>query len=237
MFCMSVNRSAVGLVGALLALSACASAAAVEDPRSSADARTAGHHGTAAATAGAATTSAAAAADVRFMRDMMVHHAQALEMSELAPSRTTSEDVLLLARRIYIAQRDEIALMERWLREQGEEPSPVHDAHAHHDHGADAHAHHGHAGHAHAGDAEPMHGMLSAAEMQTLAASSGAEFDRRFLEFMIRHHEGAVAMIAELFESEDGGQDSEVFQMASHMDSDQRIEIARMYRMLAARQQ
>lgn len=78
-----------------------------------------------------------------------------------------------------------------------------------------------------------MPGMLSPEQLAELAASSGAEFDRRFLEFMIFHHEGAILMVKELFDSPAGGQESEIFQFAAHVDSDQRIEIDRMRAMLA----
>ncbi len=188
-----------------------------------------------------------APADVSFMQMMIGHHAQALEMSELVPDRSTRADVRLLAHRIHLAQFDEIALMAQWLHDRGEAVPPEAavawrepDAHAGHgDHHAghhpppapDPHAGHGdHAGHAdHAG----MPGMLTQAQLDELAAASGPEFDRLFLEFMIFHHEGAIQMVQELFASPDGGQEGEVYQFAAHVDSDQRIEIERMRMMLA----
>jgi uncharacterized protein (DUF305 family) len=173
-------------------------------------------------------TAAHSEADVRFMRDMIVHHAQALEMAELATTRTSRADVRLLAQRIDLAQRDEIAMMRHWLEARGHE-APRTDSAA-----AGGHAHHGHAHHGAAHEHADMPGMLSPAELARLAASRDAEFDRLFLEFMIHHHEGALAMVAELFAAPGGGQESEIFQLASHIDGDQRIEIARMYRMLAA---
>jgi uncharacterized protein (DUF305 family) len=153
--------------------------------------------------------------DVRFIRGMLAHHAQALEMTALVPARTTRQDIRLLAERIDVSQRDEIAVMERWLRARGE-AVPA----------AGAHAHHG-------GDHPRMPGMLTSEEMARLAAATGAEFERLFLELMIRHHEGALVMVAELFASPGGGQESEMFQIASDVDADQRAEIARMQRMLA----
>jgi uncharacterized protein (DUF305 family) len=169
------------------------------------------------------------AADVRFMQGMIPHHAQAVEMTALVPSRTARADIQLLARRIERAQADEMELMRRWLQERGEE---VPDEHAHHA-GHGAHAAQGHP--AAGADAHAlMPGMLAPAEMARLAAASGAEFDRLFLEYMIRHHEGALVMVAELFASEGGGQDGEIFQFAAHVDGDQRIEISRMHRMLSA---
>lgn len=151
-------------------------------------------------------------ADVRFMQGMIAHHAQALEMTALVPDRAVSQAVKMMAERIDVSQRDEIATLERWLRAHG---APAADS---------SHAHHG-AGHT-------MPGMLSAEEMRRLAAASGAEFDRLFLELMIRHHEGALVMVAELFGSRGGGQDPEVFAIASEVDADQRMEIDRMRAML-----
>jgi uncharacterized protein (DUF305 family) len=156
------------------------------------------------------------AADARFMRDMIVHHAQAVEMTELVAERTASEDIRMLARRIEASQEDEMALMRNWLQDRRE---ALPDPHAHHA----PHAHH------------EMAGMLSPAEMSQLRAARGAEFDRLFLDFMIRHHEGAIVMVEQLFATDGAGQEIEIFQFASHVDSDQRMEIDRMRRMLAAR--
>lgn len=154
-------------------------------------------------------------ADVRFVTGMIGHHAQALEMTAVVRERATRDDIKLMAERIEVSQRDEIAMMERWLRARGH-PVPSADS---------GHAHHG-AGHA------QMPGMLTAEEMQRLRAATGAEFDRLFLELMIRHHEGALAMVAELFGTPGGGQESEVFHIASEVDADQRMEIDRMRTML-----
>jgi uncharacterized protein (DUF305 family) len=145
---------------------------------------------------------AVAAADVRFMHGMIAHHAQALEVTGLVPTRTAREDVRLLARRIAISQTAEIGLIERWLSAHGQGRA-----------GGDAHAR--------------MPGMLSEDELAELADSAGVVFDGRFLELMIRHHEGALVMVAELF-ANGGALAPEVFELASHMDADQRIEIDRM---------
>jgi len=186
--------------------------------------------------------------DVRFMQGMLHHHAQAMVMTELATRRTTSQDIRLLARRIELSQNDEITLMRRWLETRGEEvPELVlrfgadgPDDHA----GHDDHAHHpGHAGHAGHGahgdpsghDSLPMHGMLSNEELARLAAASNREFDLLFLEFMIRHHLGAVQMVADLVASPGSGQEEEISQFASHVEADQNIEIRRMRGMLNAR--
>lgn len=158
----------------------------------------------------AAAQPAVADADVRFIQMMIPHHQQALEMAALVPGRTERDDLRLMAERITVSQQDEIATMQRWLQ-----------AHAHAD-SADAHAGHGGGGHAH------MPGMATPEEMAALAALRGPAFDRRFLELMIRHHEGALAMVGELFASAGGGQSSEIYQIASDVDADQRMEIDRM---------
>jgi uncharacterized protein (DUF305 family) len=152
------------------------------------------------------------ATDVRFMQGMIGHHAQALEMTALVTSRTDREDMRLLARRIELSQADEIALMQRWLGAHGE-TAP--DPHAHHAHGAAL-----------------MPGMLTAEEMNRLEAAKGRAFDRLFLEFMIRHHDGALIMVKELFSADGAGEEPEIFAFASDVDTDQGIEIDRMSAML-----
>jgi uncharacterized protein (DUF305 family) len=152
------------------------------------------------------------AADVRFMQGMIGHHAQALEMTALVPARTAREEMRLLAARIEVSQKDEITLMQEWLKERGES---VPDLHAHH-----------------AAGATLMPGMLTAQEMARLADATGAGFDRLFLELMIRHHEGALVMVKELFASPGGGQESAAFAFASDVYADQQIEINRMRGML-----
>lgn len=152
------------------------------------------------------------AADVRFMQGMIGHHAQAIEMAALVPARAVREDVRLLARRIDVSQADEIQLMQRWLTARGE---ALPDAHTHH-----------------TGAAPLMPGMLTPDEMRRLASATGAEFERLFLEGMIRHHDGALVMVAELFATPGAAQDSEIFAFASDVDADQRIEMLRMAAML-----
>ena len=153
-------------------------------------------------------------ADIEFMQGMIPHHAQALDMAALVEERTQSEDLRLLAQRIEISQRDEIALMGSWLRERGQE---VPGDHAHHMMGDHL-----------------MPGMLTAEQMAQLAAARGGEFDRLFLELMIMHHEGALYMVDELFSHPGAGQETDMFTFASHVDADQQIEIRRMRQMLAA---
>jgi uncharacterized protein (DUF305 family) len=175
----------------------------------------------------AASTSATAKprytqADVEFMQHMIGHHAQALVMTGLVPERTTNESMRQLAQRIEVSQRDEIALMRHWLEARGQAaPNPGGD-----------HEHHEAMDHASAGMLMP--GMLTSAELAQLAAAKGAEFDRLFLEFMIRHHQGALTMVASLFATPGAGQEAEVFRFASDVDTDQRAEIARMRALLSA---
>lgn len=154
-------------------------------------------------------------ADVRFMQGMIAHHAQALEMTALLETRTASDVMRKLARRIEISQADEIDLMKTWLARRG---AAVPDPHAHHGHGA-----------------APMPGMLSPEQMQRLASASGEEFDRLFLELMIRHHQGALVMVRELFAQTGAGQEPDIFAFASEVEADQRMEIARMAAMLRER--
>jgi uncharacterized protein (DUF305 family) len=153
-------------------------------------------------------------ADVKFMQGMIGHHAQAVEMVALVPSRTASEDMKKLALRIDVSQQDEIKMMQGWLQSRGQ---ALPDPHAHHLH-----------------PEAMMPGMLSPAEMERLAAAKGAEFDRLFLEGMIKHHGGAITMVEELFKEPGAAQDSAIFAFASDVDADQRMEIDRMGGMLVA---
>jgi uncharacterized protein (DUF305 family) len=151
-------------------------------------------------------------ADVRFMQGMIGHHAQALEMTALVAERTASPELRKLALRIEMSQADEIAMMEAWLTARGQElPDP--------------HAHHAH-------DAARMPGMLTSVEMARLGSATGAEFERLFLEFMIKHHDGALVMVKDLFSSPGGGQEPEIFAFASDVEADQFMEIRRMAGML-----
>jgi uncharacterized protein (DUF305 family) len=163
-------------------------------------------------------------ADVRFMRGMISHHAQAVEMVELLKTRTRREDVKLLGARIEASQRDEIAMMRAWLDARGQAVPDADPLHAHH------------ADHAGGGPAESlsmlMPGMLTADQMSELASASGAAFDRLFLSGMIRHHEGALTMVQELFAAPGAAQDSEMFAFASDVDADQRMEMSRMRALL-----
>ena len=146
------------------------------------------------------------------MQGMIGHHLQAVEMTALLETRTAHEGLRLLAKRIEISQADEIQMMRDWLKARGE---PLPDPHAHHAPGAVL-----------------MPGMLTAVEMQRLRDAKGAEFDRLFLEFMIKHHDGALVMVDELFSTPGAGQQSDIFAFASDVEADQRMEIKRMSAML-----
>ena len=156
--------------------------------------------------------------DVEFMQGMIHHHAQALRMTALVPKRSTSRDVELLARRIDVSQESEIEQMRTWLLERDEPAPALHRLH----------------GHAHGSGQVLMPGMLTEKELRRLTAAKGARFDRLFLEYMIRHHQGALTMVADLYES-GSGQESSVDAFARHVDADQQIEIIRMQQMLAER--
>jgi uncharacterized protein (DUF305 family) len=179
-------------------------------------------------------------ADVRFMRDMIHHHAQAIAISRLAPTHGAGPELQTLAARIINAQRDEIATMQRWLEARGmaapqlvvtPEGVEVRDPPAGH---ADAaHGAHGDPG-AHGHDPD-MPGMLSPEQLAELDAARDSRFETRFLELMIQHHQGAVTMVRRLFATDGAAQDEDVFRFASDVQVDQATEVARMERMLAAR--
>ncbi len=161
------------------------------------------------------------AADVHFMSAMIGHHAQAIVMAHWAPTHGASSSVRILSERIINAQQDEIATMQQWL---GDRRQTVPEARA-------------------TGMKMMMNGvehemlmpgMLTEAQMKQLDEARGAEFDRRFLTFMIQHHRGAVAMVKDLFGSYGAGQDETVFKFASDVNVDQSTEIDRMEKMLAA---
>lgn len=158
-------------------------------------------------------------ADVDFMAGMIRHHAQALVMAHMAPTHGASPAMLTLTRRIINAQRDEILLMQRWLRDRGEDVPEVDDA----GHVQGAHMH---------GDIMMMPGMLSAEQLAALDAARGEEFDRLFLQFMIQHHQGALTMVDELVATRGGAREQAVFKLASDIGADQASEIARMQTML-----
>ena len=153
-------------------------------------------------------------ADVDFMQGMIHHHAQALVMTSMVRDRAAGKSLAILAMRIEIAQEAEIETMERWLKSRDEE---IPDAEDHrNDHGGRG----------------LMPGMVGHKALARLAAADGRQFDRMFLEYMIRHHQGALTMVGDLRAS-DGGVEPEIDLFARHVESDQNIEINRMAGLLA----
>jgi uncharacterized protein (DUF305 family) len=147
-------------------------------------------------------------ADVAFVQGMIHHHQQALVMADYVPSRGSGADLKVLARRLRVGQDGEIKQMQAWLENNNAS--------------------------AHAGGHEPaqlMPGMLTAAELARLEAARGTAFDRLFLQYMIKHHQGALTMIGRLYAA-DGGAQSELDLLIRHIDTDQTTEITRMRQLL-----
>jgi uncharacterized protein (DUF305 family) len=165
-------------------------------------------------------------ADVSFMQGMIHHHAQAVEMVDLLRTRGESKELQALGERMTISQSDEIRYMKQWLEERGQPVMPAH------------HMDHNMAGMDHASmTAMPlMPGMLTPQQMEALAKSKGAEFDRLFLTGMIQHHTGALIMVEDLFDTPGAGQDSVLFDFATDIDNTQRAEIGIMRGMLKEKQ-
>jgi uncharacterized protein (DUF305 family) len=160
--------------------------------------------------------------DVEFMQGMVMHHAQAVEMTALIESHTENKDLQLLGARISKSQSDEIKFMKRWLEARGEPISqpmpempgmdmPGHDMSSHH---------------------MLMPGMLTPKQMEALRKAKGASFDHLFLTGMIQHHNGALIMVKDLFDTAGAGQDAELFNFATDVDSGQRAEIRIMQNLL-----
>ncbi|MCW5948462.1 MAG: DUF305 domain-containing protein [Pyrinomonadaceae bacterium] len=158
------------------------------------------------------------AKDVEFMQGMIMHHAQAVEMTALIEERTDNADLRLLGARISQTQAAEIEQMKRWLAVRGfpaeMDMSSMGGDHSHHMGG------------------HMMPGMLTKAQMDRLRRSKGKEFDRLFLEGMIQHHKGALVMVDDLFGTPGAGQDAELFNFATDIDTSQRGEIRIMREML-----
>jgi uncharacterized protein (DUF305 family) len=212
-------RTAAALL-VLFAVAACASGAPPEHQKS---AQVAIGAGTAAGVADTTVNPqhAYTAADIHFMDGMIAHHAQALLMAGWAPSHGASPSVRTLTERIINAQQDEIAGMQKWLRDRRQpvpEPNP---------HGMmmkmDGMEH-----------AMLMPGMLTESQLKQLDQARGKEFDRLFLTFMIQHHQGAVTMVKDLFDTNGAAQEITVFKLASDISADQTTEIERMQKMLAS---
>jgi uncharacterized protein (DUF305 family) len=173
-------------------------------------------------------------ADAKFMQGMIVHHAQAVVMSDWAESHGASPALVTLCKRISLSQYDEIDLMQRWLAARNlsyPDPLWMHKPHR----GAVV-------------DPSPMHmpgmdmgnppmmmsGMLTPAEMHALNAAHGVKFDSLYLVGMIKHHQGAIDMVRDLFATPGGGQQAELSGFATDIDASQRAQIHRMQLMLQA---
>jgi len=154
-----------------------------------------------------------------------MHHAQAVEMTALINDRTNNENLRLLGARIGHSQADEMKYMERWLQLRGEPASPP-MAPMQHTPGMDMSKHQHHT---------LMPGMLSPEQMDALKNAKGAEFDRLFLAGMIQHHRGALVMVTDLFNTAGAGQDSELFNFATEVESGQSSEIKIMETLLGSR--
>jgi len=181
-------------------------------------------------------------ADVAFVQGMIFHHAQAVVMSDWAPTHGARADVATLCKRIALSQRDEITMMQHWLEARHlETPDPLNMLP-------------GHAGppHDESGMNMPgmnmkgmdmkgmgtgsqsmlMPGMLTPDQMRQLDAAHGPAFDHLYLTGMIKHHEGALDMVKTLFDTPGSGQQPELFSFATDVDAGQRAEIGRMQAIL-----
>jgi len=167
-------------------------------------------------------------ADVQFVQGMIVHHAQAVVMSDWAATHGARPNLLTLCKRIALSQRDEITMMQHWLQDRhlaAPDPlhmlrgdhGPVHDSSGMNMPGMDIGDH-----------PMMMAGMLTSAEMRQLDSARGAAFDSLYLTGMIKHHQGAIDMVAKLFATPGAGQQPEIFTFATDVDAGQRAEMARM---------
>ncbi|MEP6925253.1 MAG: DUF305 domain-containing protein [Pyrinomonadaceae bacterium] len=165
--------------------------------------------------------------DTEFMQGMIMHHAQAVEMTALIESQTDNKDLRLLGARISHSQSDEMNFMKRWLETRGEPVQPPMPGMESMDMpGMDMSSHQ-----------MLMPGMLTPKQMDHLRKAKGAEFNYQFLAGMIQHHNGALVMVKDLFETAGAGQDAELFNFATDVDSGQRAEIRIMQTMLRQNQQ
>jgi uncharacterized protein (DUF305 family) len=158
------------------------------------------------------------------MQGMTMHHAQAVEMTALIESRTQNKDLRLLGARISHSQSEEIRFMKRWLEARGESTEmPVPKMSGMDMPGMDM-----------SRQTMLMPGMLTQKQMEALKKAKGSEFDQLFLTGMIQHHNGALIMVKDLFDTAGAGQDAELFNFTTDIDSGQRAEIRIMQTMLAS---
>jgi uncharacterized protein (DUF305 family) len=145
-------------------------------------------------------------ADVEFMQGMIAHHAQAVYMSRLAYGRPgVNPKVLALAKMIDQSQIPEITIMQNWLGSYGQfVPDTSSWRHM------------------------PMAGMLTDEQINALTAAQGADFDRKFLEYMIQHHSGAIKMVNDLLATPGAGQEVDIAVFATDIVTVQTGEIGIM---------
>jgi uncharacterized protein (DUF305 family) len=159
-------------------------------------------------------------ADIEFMQGMIPHHAQAVIIAGWAESHGARPDLVVLCQRMVVGQRDEIVWMRNWLRDRGEFVPAANATHHRMKMNGVEHD-------------MLMPGMLTPAEMAQLDKARGSEWDRLFLTFMIKHHDGAMKMVDVLYASYGAMQDDDVYKLANDIYADQGIEIERMQKMLA----
>ncbi|MFT4114782.1 DUF305 domain-containing protein [Silvibacterium sp.] len=167
------------------------------------------------------------AADITFMQGMIMHHAQAVEMTELLRTHGEEKDVLELGERIRISQADEMQSMQKWLKDHDQPPSDDDSMPGMANMPDMPGMHH------HPMTMAPMPGMLTPEQMKQLATARGKDFDRLFLSGMIQHHGGALIMVDQLFSTPGAAQDAELFDFVTDVDNTQKAEIAIMQKMLA----
>jgi uncharacterized protein (DUF305 family) len=171
-------------------------------------------------------------ADVDFMQGMIMHHNQAVAMTELLKTRTTDPAMLELGKKIDVSQSDEMRWMKQWLTDRGfpisADPMAGMDMKGMDMKGMDMKGM--------TMSMPMMPGMLTPAQMDALRQASGASFDHLFLTGMIQHHTGALLMVKELFATPGAGQDPQLFDFASDVDNTQQAEIDIMRHMLKERQ-
>jgi uncharacterized protein (DUF305 family) len=177
----------------------------------------------------AAPLRAPSAADVSFMQGMIMHHSQAVKMTDWLRTRTRNKDLQELGKRINISQTDEIKYMKQWLEDRGA-PTSMEASQMDHMHAMPGNAHMAHM----KMESMPlMPGMLTPQQMQALEQARGPAFDHLFLTGMIQHHTGALVMVQDLFDTPAAGQDPYLFDFATDIDNTQRAEIRIMQNMLA----
>ena len=149
-------------------------------------------------------------ADVEFMQGMIAHHAQAIVMSRMAEKAGANPSVQKLSNKIDQSQIPEIQIMQKWLVRNGQMAPDTSSWHH-----------------------MRMDGMLSDEELAQLSAAKGVEFDRLFLNGMIKHHAGALKMVDDLFKSPRAGQEVDVNVFANDVVTAQTGEIGIMKRLLS----